>query len=615
MPGKKLICLLVAVAVLVACAPEPETIVETVIEEVEVTRVVEVAGETTVETVVEQVVVTATPAPVTEGRGSCGTLRLLWWQAPTILNPHLAIGSKDWDAARLVYEPLAALNEKGEPDVRYGLGAEVPTLENGGISPDGLSITWKLKQGVQWSDGTPFTADDVVFTWQYVTDEATGSTSYAKMQNIETVEKIDDHTVKITWKQLNPTPYSAFTGVFGMIIQKEAFESYMGEAAMNAPANLMPVGTGPYVVKEFKPGDMVSYEANPNFRDPNKPCFQEVVFKGGGDATSAARAVLQTGDADYAGNVQVTADVLQELLAEGKGELVGARGASVERIIINFTNPDPALGDERSEPDHPHPFLTDLRVRQALALAVDRQTIATQLYGDGLTGVATCNILPAPPAIASTTRFDTCEFNLEEANNLLDEAGWVRGADGIRQKVIDGETVNMKILFQTSVNPVRQKTQEIVKQGWEQLGIEVELKAIQAGVFFSTDVANPDTLSKFYADVEMFGNNPSAPDDPAYMAIWSCAEIKTREANWSGRNNSRWCNTDYEELLDKLRNTIDPAERAVLYKQMNDMLASEVVEIPLVNKIQPIGARSNALNGVVLSPWDNETWNILDWTK
>ncbi|MBM3134130.1 MAG: peptide ABC transporter substrate-binding protein [Chloroflexi bacterium] len=556
---------------------------------------------------------TVTPVPVT--KGTCGTLRLLWWQAPTILNPHLATGSKDFDAARPVYEPLAALNEKGEPDVRYGLAAEVPTLQNGGISPDGLSVTWKLKTGVKWSDGTPFTADDVVFTWRYVTDKATAATSSMKMVEIKAVEKVDDYTVKITWKQPNPVPYIAFTGMYGMVIQKKAFENFMGEKARDAPANFKPVGTGPYMVKEFKPDDVVIYELNPHFRDPNKPCFKEVVLKGGGDATSAARAVLQTGDADYAWNLQVEADVLQELSKGGKGVLVSVPGGNIERIVVNFTNPDPALGDKRSEPGNPHPFLSDLKVRRALALATDRQTIAKALYGDGLLGVAACNILATPPALVSTTKFDTCEFNLEKANKLLDEAGWVKGPDGIRQKVVDGKIIKMKILFSTTVTPVRQKTQEIVKQGWEKLGIQVELKAVQGGVFFSGDVANPDTYRKFFADVEMFGNKPSAPDDPMYMGGWTCAEIKTKAANWTGQNIGRWCNPDYDKLFGELGKTLDPAKRAALYKQMNDMVVDDVAVIPLIEKAYPVIAHSKALKGIVTHSWDSDLWDLVDWTN
>jgi peptide/nickel transport system substrate-binding protein len=197
----------------------------------------------------------------------------------------------------------------------------------------------------------------------------------------------------------------------------------MGAKAKDAPANLKPVGTGPFVVTDFKPGDVVTFQANPNYRDPNKPCFGDVTMKGGGDATSAARASLQTGDVDYAWNLQVTADVLQQLAQGGKGELITAPSNSVERLMLNMDNADPALGDKRSEPDQPNPFLSDIKVRQALALGVDRKAIE-QLYGGlSVTGGATCDIITAPPPMVSTTKFDFCDYNLDKANPLLDSAG------------------------------------------------------------------------------------------------------------------------------------------------------------------------------------------------
>ncbi len=559
---------------------------------------------------------TVTTAPAAAAKGSCGTLNMLFWQAATILNPHLASGSKDYNPVRLVNEPLASLGPDGQLTVKYGLAAEVPTLENGDIAPDGTTLTWKLKRDVMWSDGTPFTADDVIFTWQYVTDKATAATTSTTMSEIKTVDKIDDYTVKITWNRPNPTPFLAFIGDYGMILQKKAFENYMGAKAKDAPANLKPVGTGPYIVTDFKPNDVVTFDLNPYYRDPTKPCFKQVIMKGGGDATSAARAVLQTGDADYAWNVQIDADVLTSLAAAGKGKVLSAPSGTLERIAINFSNPDPALGDKRSEPDQPHPFLTDLKVRQALALAVDRQTIAKQLYGDGLLGDATCNVVNVPPAAVSTTLHDICEFNIDKANKLLDDDGWTKGSDGIRQKTIDGKPVKLKLLLQTADNPVREKTMEIAKQGWEKLGIQVELKGIQSSVFFSTDLANPDTWGKFFADVQLYAQSQNAPDDPIFVSNWTCDQIKTKAAGWSGRNLSRWCNADYDKLVTQLGNTVDPSKRMALYKQLNDMLVDNVVMIPLVVRKFPVNAVSNNLKGVIADPWESlDLGEIADWTN
>src|SRR5581483_3360038 len=167
---------------------------------------------------------TAPAQAAATGRGSCGTLRLLWWQAPTILNPHLSQGTKDYDASRLVYLPLAAIGPDGTPDASVGLAADVPTKDNGGISADGTTTTWKLKPNLKWSDGQPLTSDDVVFTWQYATDKDTAATDASSYADIKTVEAVDPQTVKITWNQPQPVPYVAFVGVFGMIIPKHIFQ-------------------------------------------------------------------------------------------------------------------------------------------------------------------------------------------------------------------------------------------------------------------------------------------------------------------------------------------------------------------------------------------------------
>ena len=223
-------------------------------------------------------------------RGGGGTLKVLWWQAPTLLNPHFAVGTKDQDASRLFYEPLAGWNADG--DLVPVLAAEIPTLDNGGLGEDGRSVTWKLKKGVSWHDGKPFSADDCIFNWQYAADPATAATTIGSYQDIKVV-KLDDYKIRVEFAQ--PTPFwaDAFVGTEGMIIPKHLFEAYNGDKSRNAPANLAPVGTGPYTFASFTPGDLVQGKLNPNYHMPNRPYFDAIEMKGGGEAVSAARAVLQ----------------------------------------------------------------------------------------------------------------------------------------------------------------------------------------------------------------------------------------------------------------------------------------------------------------------------------
>jgi peptide/nickel transport system substrate-binding protein len=534
---------------------------------------------------------------------------MLYWQAPTILNTHLSQGTKDYDAGRLILEPLASFGPDGNPVPN--LAAEIPTLDNGGVSKDLKSITWKLKPGIKWSDGSDFTADDVVFTWQYVADPKTASSDSFIADGVDSVQAKDPMTVVVNFKDQNPNYYQIFVGAYGNILQKKQFQSCMGDAAANCPANLAPIGTGPYKVSDFKPGDVVTYDINENYRESDKPFFKQVQIKGGGDATSAARAVFQTGEVDYAWNLQVEAQVLNQLSQGGKADLVTAPSANVERLLINFADPNKEENGARAEPDTKHPFLTDLNVRKALAMAVNRKVMADQLYGPA--GQATCNIVTAPADVVSknTDSMDVCQFDIEKANQLLDQAGWTKGSDGIRQK--DG--VQMKLIYQTTVNPLRQKEQDIVKQGWEQLGVSVELKSVQASVFFSSDAGNPDTAAHFYTDIEMYTNGSTGPDQTNYLSGWTTKEIASQANQWHGNNYHRWSNSDYDQLFQQYKTETDQAKRRDLVIKMNDLLVSQVVVIPLVARTQPTDGVSKQLKGIKPNPWDDVDWNIAEWTK
>ena len=443
-------------------------------------------------------------------RGTDGEVKIIYWQAPSILTPYLSGGTKDVEASSLILEPLMRYDEKG--NLVPFLTQEIPTVANGGVSQDLKTITYKLKPDIKWSDGSAFTADDVVFTWQYCADPAGGCAQLAKFEGVENVEAVDAHTVKITFKEPKPNPYLPFNGAQSPIIQKAQFEKCRGANASSCTdANFGPIGTGPFRVTSFRPNDVVTLEANPNYRDPDKPAFATVTLKGGGDAAAAGRAVLETGEFDYAWNLQLAPDVLSKMAAAGKGKPIAAFGSLVERLEMNMTDPDPALGEERSTAKHPHPILSDLNVRKALSMAIDRQLLVDVGYGQA--GRPTCNLVPAPELYASPNT-DCIKQDVEGAKKLLDEAGWKPGPDGVRVK--DGRRFHL--LYQTSVNAVRQDFQALIKQWWADVGVEAELKTVDASVFFGGDAGSPDTFQKFYADVEMYANNFDGTDPEAYLA-------------------------------------------------------------------------------------------------
>jgi peptide/nickel transport system substrate-binding protein len=535
-------------------------------------------------------------------RGGGGALKVLWWQGATLLNPHFAIGTKDQDATRIFYEPLAGWDPDG--DLFPVLAAEIPSRENGGLAADGKSVTWKLKRGVTWHDGKPFTADDVVFNWEYASNPASACVTIGSYKDVK-VEKVDDHTVKVIFQKATPFWADAFVGARGMIVPKHLFAEYAGDKSRDAPANLKPVGTGPYKFTDFKPGDMVRGEINTAYHIANRPHFDTIEFKGGGDAVSAARAVIQTGEFDFAWNMQVEDEILQRMEKGGKGAALITASGNIEHIQLNSADPWTEVDGERASAKTKHPLLTDKAVRQALGMLVDRASVQEHIYGR--TGVATGNFLNNPERVRSkNTKW---EFNIEKANKLLEDAGWKKGSDGIRAK--DGK--KLKFVYQTSINTPRQKTQAIVKQACQKAGIDLELKSVTASVFFSSDVANPDTYSHFYCDIQMYTTTMTQPDAGTFMNQFTTAEVATKENKWQGRNITRWTNPEYDKLFAASEGELDPVKRSAMFIAMNDLACGDQAVIPVVYR--PRTAAISSRLKADISGWDTDMGNLKEWYR
>ena len=535
-------------------------------------------------------------------RGGGGTLKILYWQAAVHLNPHYAGGTKDQDASRVFYEPLAGWDSEG--NMIPILAAEIPSRANNGVSADGRGVVWKLKRGVKWHDGKDFTADDVVFTAQYAGDPAASMQTVGTYRDIK-VTKVDSHTVRIDYAK--PTPFwaEAFTGSVGPILPKHVFEPYMGAKSRDNPANLKPVGTGPYKIVDFRPGDVLRAEANKDYHIANQPFFDMLEIKGGGDATSAARAVLQTAEYDLAWNLAVEDEILKRLEAAGKGRMEFYSGSDIEFVSLNVTDPWNEVDGERASVKSKHPAFSDKALREAMSLLIDRKSIAEVIYGRG--AVTTSNFLNNPPRFRSpNTKY---EFNPEKANAVLEAAGWKKGADGIRAK----GNVKLKFVFQTSVNQPRQKTQTIIKDACTKAGIDLELKSVTAAVFFGGDVANPDTYQKFWCDIQMYTTTMPAPDPQVFMEQYCSWEFAQKANKWASRNLSRWRNDEYDAAHKVAQSELDPVKRAALFIKMNDLVCSDGYVQPLVFRPRA----SAAVHKLVapLSGWDVDMWAIAHWYR
>ena len=544
---------------------------------------------------------TSSAAPARRGGG--GQVRMLYWAAPTLLNPHLAVAPKDFESSQLFYEPLADIDTEG--NVVPVLAAETPSVANGGVARDGASVLWRLKRGVTWHDGRPFTADDVIFTWEYAADSATAATSAGSYQGIDRIDRIDDHTVKLVFKR--PTPYwaDAFCSAAGMVLPRHVFETFRGGKSREAPANLKPVGTGPYRYVDFKPGDVLHAEINGAYHVQNRPFFDTVEMKGGGDPVSAARAVLQTGEYDYGWGLNMEDEILRRLEQSAKGRVVIGRTANLEYIQLNQTDPWREMDGERASLKTTHPFLTDPVVRSAFALLVDRAAIQKDIWGRQAD--PTANFMNRQPFVSPNTRW---EFNVDKANAILDGGGWKRGGDGIRAK--DGK--RLKILFQAVNQPIRQKVQSIVKQACGRAGIECELKSVVGSVYFSSDPGNVDTESHFYADLQLSSKILRQPDPQAFMRAFCSWEAAQKANKWSGANLTRWRNDEYDRLWRAAETELDPARRAAHFIRMNDLVVQDVAVIPVFVR-HAVFAVGTAIRGFDFSPFSGPLWRLAYWSR
>jgi len=298
------------------------------------------------------------------------------------------------------------------------------------------------------------------------------------------------------------------------------------------------------------------------------------------------------------------------MVAGGKGVLLTEPGGGVECLYVNQSDPNKTVDGQRSSVKTKHPFLSDLKVRQALALAADRQAMATQLYG--ATGDASPNLLTTPSKYNSKNTKVT--MDLAKANSLLDEAGWKRGPDGIREK----NGIKMEMNYVTSVNSLRQKEQQIVKAGWDQLGAKVTLQSVDAGVYFSSSPGNNDTIAHFYRDIEMFTDDFTLSPIPYMRQFYSgdpARDIAQKENNWSGDNLVRWQNAEFNKFFDDGLKELDPQKNTELWMKANDVAVEQVAGIPLINRKSASAHAKTLDTGKNMRAFDAQTWNIADWRR
>ncbi|MBI3536858.1 MAG: peptide ABC transporter substrate-binding protein [Chloroflexi bacterium] len=526
----------------------------------------------------------ATAAPPAPTRG--GTITMAVWQEPSLLNPALGSQTVLGEVDIFVVEGLTDTDDKGNSFNR--LAAEVPTTQNGGVSPDGKTVTYKLRQGVKFHDGSPFTCEDVQFTFTAVSSTTNGSVGASRYKDVDSVTCPDPFTAVVKFKNF----YAPYATLFGYIFPKNSGKT---EDMKNWAYNRKPVGTGPFKVDEFVTGDHVTLLRNENYWQTGKPYLDKVIIRIV-PSSEVAKQLIKNGEADVMWN-NSEADIPEVEKMTGV-KLSSAARSGGERLILNLVKPgDPA--DNKT----PHPILGDLRVRQAIAYGVDKKTIIDKLLnGKALPGSSDLNVDPY-----NCTDIKAFPYDAAKAKQLLDDAGWKPGADGIRVK--DGNRLKLK--YQTTTgNKLREDSQVLIVENMKAIGVEFFIENQPSALLLGTwDNASPRKRGSY--DIVMYTTTPDIDPHNFMVTYFGSTSIPSPD-NQGGINYSRWNDSETDKLIAQAGGIPDWPARKDLYCKAAARVVEGASHIYLYQRLK-LDSYRDRLQGWVPNGWNNDGWNAENW--
>jgi peptide/nickel transport system substrate-binding protein len=516
------------------------------------------------------------------------------YQEPENLNTYIGVQTVITYVHRPFAEYLIDVNEKGE--YVPVLATEVPSLENGGVSEDGLTITYKLKKGVKWSDGQPFTSADVKFTWEALINPKNLVKSRSGYELIESVKTPDDHTAVVKYKEY----YAPYLTRFAPVLPKHILGQL--DNMNDAPYNRMPVGTGAFRVTEWVSGDHITMEKNPYYREADKVKIDKLFFKII-PSREVGIAQIQAGDVDGVWDLIEAQIPMMEKNPEIS--LCLSNGLVSERLIMNHSTP---LPPNNGNPDYPHPILADLRVRQAIQYAIDKDTIIDKLlYGKAQPGTT-----EIPDGWAHNPDVKPTEYDPEKAKQLLEEAGWKPGPDGIRQK--DGTRLRLKITTTTG-NKLREMVEQVLVAQMKAVGIEFYIENVPSSVLFGSWANDADRKKGRY-DILMYTTGPGIDPHQQYEGYFHSKNIPTEANGGSGYNYTRHRDAELDKWLDLAGKAPSMEKRAEAYRKAQERVAQIVPHIYLYRRVNVHAFRNNVKgwkpNGYGIIDVV-ATWNVADW--
>ncbi len=544
---------------------------------------------------------TDTPKPVGPKRG--GTIVFVIPEDPPSFNAYVNDTGYEELAAEMMNLGLAEI----APDGTYypELATELPTVENGGVVLDEeeetMTVTWHLHEGVRWEDGTPVTSADVKFTWEAITDEE-GGVWWPGMELITDIETPDDYTVILHYDSIYPGYLTQFGGEGTGIFPKHHCKTTDNFTTWEC--NHDPLSNGPFILEEWVTGDHLTFVRNPDYFEEGKPYLDKIIVKIVPDE-SVRKTMMEAGDAHL--DMWIVESFIDELAGSPTVDVNFAEtGRWLMRLIPNLSEKGSA------DPEKPHPVLSDVRVRQAIRMAIDVDLISKEIFGGHATPTWTEFFRPPYQCDIPKPKYDP-----EAAKALLEEAGWTdTDGDGIREchgcgTAEDGYVMRIENVIYAEYGEELELAQQLIADQLKAIGLDLELRMEEGGIIWAEWVdGGIEATGNF--DLDMWDDGWTGVDPTDFLWDYYYSEaIPTEEEPGAGTNVMRWANEDFDALLDEAY-TLDEETRKEIFCNIAKILDEELPMIYLF-VVPDAAAVSKKLKGVHVQVNDTITWNAADW--
>lgn len=521
---------------------------------------------------------------------------------PPSFNPIITDAGYDSLVMELVMLGLSDIDPDG--NIFPELAAELPTVENGEVVIDEdagtMTVTWKMRQDVQWADGTPVTANDVIFTYDSITNPDTGGW-IPGIDYIDSLEKIDDYSFVINYNSIYPGYLTQFGGEQVVVWPAHFCDASQGFSSWDCARQ--PLSNGPYILSEWINGDHMTFVRNEKYFEAGKPNIDTITVRIVPDQ-SVRKTMLINGDADL--DMWTTEPMIADLQSEPNVEVsVSPNNRWVMRIFFNLAakgTTDPVAS--------PHPILSDLRVRQAIRAAIDVDTISKEFFVGYARPVWTeffrppyvCDNIPRP------------KYDPAAAEALLEDAGWTdTDGDGVREchgcsPAEEGYKMEMEFITYAEYGEALELTQQFIAEQLGKIGIKLNLTVVEGSVLWAASIdGGIEQNGNFDMDIWDDGYGGVDPTD----FIWSYYSTDAATPDL-GYNYGRWSNEEMDTLIGEAY-TLDEETRQESFCKMAAIIENELPEL-LLFTVTNADAHSVRLQNVQSTTNDLVTWNAADWT-